>query len=105
MKRLILAAFAAAATAFGQAPAPAPVVETPTPKCEEPDKYPGRIGMQTESIRKRFLKSIETYKTCMVGFVEERKALIKANETAARVAIETFNAKMKVLNDEQEANQ
>jgi hypothetical protein len=58
--------------------------------------------MQTEDRRNRFVKSVENYKACMLAFVEERKAVIKANETAARAAIESFNVRMKQLNDEQE---
>ena len=100
MKRLIFAAVAfGAAAAFAQAPAP--TVESPKPKCEEPGAYPGRVGMQTEDRRNRFLKSVETYKTCMLAFVDERKALIEANQAAAKSAVEAFNAKMKQLNDEQ----
>ena len=77
-------------------------VEAPKPKCEDPGAYPGRVGMQTEDRRNKFLKGIETYKTCMMNFVEERKAFIKANETAARVAIDDFNKTMKRYQDEQE---
>ena len=105
MKRFILAAtLAGAATAFAQAPAPAPAisVESPKPKCEDPPPYPGRVGLQTEDRRNRFVRAVEEYKTCMLAFVEERRAVIKANEGAARAAIETFNARMKQLNDEQE---
>jgi hypothetical protein len=77
-------------------------VDAPKPKCEDPGAYPGRVGMQTEDRRNKFLKSIETYKTCMMNFVEERKAVIKANETSARQAIEDFNVKMKKYQEEQE---
>jgi hypothetical protein len=102
MKRFVftflLSFFAAAA--FAQAPA-APV-DAPKPKCEDPGAYPGRVGMQTEDRRNKFLKGIETYKTCMMNFVGERKAVIKANETAARQAIDDFNAKMKSYQEEQE---
>ena len=102
MKRYILAAaLAASSTAFAQAPA-APVVDAPKPTCEDPGSYPGRVGMQTEDRRNKFLKGVETYKTCMMNFVEERKAVIKANETAARQAIEDFNVRMKKYQEEQE---
>ena len=77
-------------------------IEAPKPKCEDPGAYPGRVGMQTEDRRNKFLKGIETYKTCMMNFVEERKAVIKANETSARQAIEDFNVRMKKYQDEQE---
>jgi hypothetical protein len=88
-----------------QASAPAvatKVVDAPKPQCEDPGAYPGRVGMQTEDRRNKFIKSIEAYKTCMMNFVEERKATIKANETAARSAIDEFNARMKRYTDEQE---
>jgi hypothetical protein len=103
MKRYIVAAALtlAASNVLAQAPA-APAVEQPKPGCEEPGPYPGRVGMQTEDRRNKFIKAVESYKVCMMAFVEERKAVIKANETAARGAIETFNAKMKQLNEEQE---
>jgi hypothetical protein len=98
MKRFLLAALlSGAASAFAQAPA----AETPKPKCEDPPAYPGRVGMQTDERRNRFLKAVENYKTCMLAFVDERKAVIKANENAAREAIETFNNRMKQLNEEQ----
>jgi hypothetical protein len=108
MKRFVLAALAlGSSVAFAQAPAAAPapaapVVEQPKPKCEDPGAYPGRVGMQTEERRNKFIKGIENYKACMLGFVEERKATIKANENAARAAIDEFNARMKRYTDEQE---
>ena len=103
MKRFILAAALAlgATVAAAQTPA-APAVDQPKPKCEDPGAFPGRVGMQTEDRRNRFIKAIDNYKKCMLDFVEERKAVIKANETAARAAIEAFNAKMKEYNDAQE---
>jgi len=78
------------------------IVDTPKPKCEDPPSYPGRVGMQTEDRRNRFVGAVDAYKNCMLAFVEERKAVIKANETAARGAIESFNVRMKQLNEEQE---
>jgi hypothetical protein len=103
MKRSILTFLLSlfAAAAFAQAPA-APVTDAPKPKCEDPGAFPGRVGMQTEDRRNKFLKGVETYRTCMLNFVEERKAVIKTNEVAARQAIEDFNARMKKLNEEQE---
>ena len=95
---LCMAAFPAAA----QTPPAAPVVDAPKPKCEEPPQFPGRVGMQMEDRRRRFERGLEAYKTCVLAFVEERKAIIKANETAARAAIEEFNARMKKYNEEQE---
>jgi hypothetical protein len=104
MKRLILAAAAlGAATAFAQAPAGAPPVEVPKPKCEDPGPYPGRVGMQTEDRRNRFVKAVEAYRNCMVAFVEQRKATVEANQTAAKAAVEELNARIKKINEEQAA--
>lgn len=108
MKRLpLLAASLSTCAAFAQAPAPAPAVtvETPKPACKDPGAYPGRVGMLNEKRREGFLKAFEAYKACMLGFIEERKATISANEAAARTAIEDYNAKMKFYNEEQEKSQ
>ena len=103
MKRfaLLVALAIAAPAAFAQAPAAAPV-DAPKPKCEDPGPYPGRGVMREDGRRERFLKAVDAYKTCMLNFVDERKAIIRANESAARTAIEAFNARMKSYNDEQE---
>jgi hypothetical protein len=77
-------------------------MDAPKPTCADPGASPGRVGMQTEDRRNKFVKDIEAYKNCMMSFVEERKAVIKANETAARGAIDEFNARMKRYTDEQE---
>jgi hypothetical protein len=107
MKRFILAVALAAVVpaALAQAPAAAPSAapaDAPKPKCEDPGPYPSRGVMRDVGRRETFLKAIDAYKTCMLNFVEERKAVIRVNETAARTAIESFNARMKSYNDEQE---
>ena len=60
---LLAALLAGAASAFAQAPA----VETPKPKCEDPPAYPGRVGMQTDERRNRFLKAVENYKKVLTA--------------------------------------
>ena len=110
MKRFIIAIVALGASlALAQAPAPAPAakptVEMPKPKCEDPGAYPGRVGMQTEDRRNRFIKAVENYRLCMVAFVEERRAVVDANQSAAKQAIEDLNARIKRINDEQAAAQ
>jgi len=109
MKRFVLLpASLATVAAFAQAPAPAApaaTVATPKPACKDPGAYPGRVGMLNEKRRDAFLKAFEEYKTCMLGFIEERKATITANEAAARAAIEDYNATMKKYNEEQEKAQ
>jgi hypothetical protein len=64
-----------------------PSVDMPKPKCEDPGAYPGRVGMQTEDRRNRFVKGVENYRLCMVAFVEERRAVIERindEQTAAQ---------------------
>ncbi|MBK8321879.1 MAG: hypothetical protein IPL06_03905 [Betaproteobacteria bacterium] len=108
MKHAVLAlacAFAASA-ALAQAPAAAPAapaVETPKPKCDPVPEYPGRLAMSVESKRKVFERDMKNYETCMKAFLEERKAVIKANENGANAAIEGYNAVMKKIREEQEA--
>ena len=41
----------------------------------------------------------------MVAFVEERRAVIEANQSAAKQAVEDLNARIKKINDEQAAAQ
>ena len=78
-------------------------VDMPAPKCEDPGPYPGRVGMQTDDRRNRYIKGVESYRNCMVAFVEERKAVVEANQTAAKKAIDDLNARIKKINDEQAA--
>ena len=87
------------------AAAPAASVDIPKHKCEDPGPYPGRVGMQTEDRRARFIKGVENYRNCMVAFVEQRKATVEANQTAAKAAIDELNARIKKINDEQAAAQ
>jgi hypothetical protein len=103
---LALACAFATSAALAQAPAAAPaapVVETPKPKCEPKPEYPGRLAMTVESKRKGFERDMRSYEACMKTFLEERKAVIKANETGANAAVEEFNAVMKKIREEQEA--
>ena len=108
MKHAVFAlacAFAATA-ALAQAPAAtpaAPAVDMPKPKCEPVPEYPGRLAMSVESKRKVFERDMKNYETCMKAFLEERKAVIKANENGANAAIEGYNAVMKKIREEQEA--
>jgi hypothetical protein len=95
----------AGSTSSTSSSAAKPAVEMPKPKCEDPGAYPGRVGMQTEDRRNRFVKGVEAYRNCMVAFVEERKAVIEANQTAAKQAVEDLNARIKKINDEQAAAQ
>lgn len=107
MKHAVLAlacAFAAsAALAQAPAPAPAPAADAIKPQCDPKPEYPGRLAMTVDTKRKSFERDMKNYETCMKAFLEERKNAIKANETAANTAIETYNAVMKKIREEQEA--
>jgi hypothetical protein len=100
MKRVLLAAtLMAATTAFAQQPGP----EIPKPKCEPKPVYPGPRMRDEPSTMRNFKRDHDKYKECMTGYLEERKAAMKANEVAANAAIEEFNATMKALNEAQNA--
>jgi hypothetical protein len=103
MKRIFLAAalLACASTPFAQtAEAPkAPAVEVPKPKCGAQPQYPSKLELQGESRRRGFERDLKAYQDCMVGFIEEHKAIMKANQEAATAAIEEFNAFVKKLNE------
>lgn len=93
----------AGAVATTAALAQAPAAEVAKPKCEPVPEYPGRLAMTVESKRKGFERDMKEYEACMKAYLEERKTAIKANETAANTAIETYNAVMKKIREEQEA--
>lgn len=105
MKRILLgAAIVINATVVAAQPAqPVPNVEAPRHKCEPRPEFPGRLGMTIESRRKQFDRDLKNYRDCMTSFVDERKAVMKANETAAQAAIDEYNALMKKLKEEQDA--
>lgn len=107
MKRMLIAAALAAAPcwAFAQAPAPAAPaptasVEIPKHKCNPRPEMPGRVMMQDEGVRKRFQSDVDKYKTCVMAYVEERRAAIKENEKAANGAIDEYNTTVKDIQAE-----
>jgi hypothetical protein len=77
--------------------------EVPKFKCEPRPELPGERMMEEVSVRKRFQSDLDAFKKCMNNYLDERKAVIKANENAANAAIEDYNATMKKLADEQKA--
>ena len=106
MKYPVLAAFlllGAASAAFAQAPAPVAAPAVPQAKCEPKPQLPSARMMEEPNVRRRFQKELDDYKKCMVGFVEERKAAMKAHESAANATIEEYNKVMKDLQDAQKA--
>ncbi len=101
MKRQLLAAVligAASTLTFAQT---AP--EVPKPKCEPKPVLPGQRMMEEQSVRKRFQGDLDAYKKCMSTYLDDRKASMKAHETAANAAIEDYNGTMKALADAQKA--
>jgi hypothetical protein len=93
MRSLALATlFALGSTlAAAQAPAltPAPVTVAPM-DCGATPENPGRLGSETQ--RRNFEKAFAAYDKCVRQYVEDRKAVIQANEAAAQKAVDNFNA-------------
>jgi hypothetical protein len=94
MKRIILAASLAfcVTTPFAQIP------EIPKHNCTPKPEYPGRLAMQSDSRAKVFERDIKAYQACMNKYLDERKAMMKANEENANAAIAEYNEVMKSLN-------
>lgn len=110
MKRLTLAAvmLAAAPFAFAQADAPKadaaaakPAPDVPKLNCGPEPELPGRTMMQDSSLRKRFETDVQKYKECVKAYVDERQAAARAHTHAGNEAVNSFNAWVKALDDEQ----
>ena len=109
MKRTLLAAalLAAAPLALAQADASkaadtakaAP--DIPKPSCGTAPELPGSTIMQDSAVRKRFESDVQRYKECMKAYVDERQAFARANAAAGNEAVNSFNAWVKALDDEQ----
>ena len=97
----ILVAVTVAAFAFPAlaADAPAPKAEVPKPACNPKPEFPGRLAMQSDNRRKQFQKDMDTYKECMVAYINDRKAASQANNEAANSAVDEFNTTMKKINE------
>lgn len=85
MKRLALATLLAVC-----APLAAAQVTVAPMDCGAAPEYPGRLGSDTQ--KRSFDKAYKAYDKCVRQYVEDRKAMIKANEVAAQNAIDEFNA-------------
>jgi len=98
MKRLCLAAsfLLGSSLAFAQAP------EVPKHKCEPKPEYPGRLALERERDRVAFQRDIKKYETCIKAFIEERKAVVAAQQTAVNAAIEEYNATLAEINKHQQ---
>jgi hypothetical protein len=99
MNRFLLAgAVLAASTAMAQSAAPA----IPKPSCERP-KLPGEMMRSDPGVTKRYNQDVEAWQKCMKGYIDERQAVMKANEEAANAAIKDYNDTIKVMNEEAKA--
>ena len=96
MRHLFLATalLAACATASAQS-----TVEVPKAKCEPVPVMPAKSLMADKMVRRTFDNDLKTYKECMNGYLDQRKAAIAANTDAANAAINEFNGVMKKLNE------
>ena len=103
MKRIILAALLVAGASTG-ALAHQPDADIPKHKCEPKPVLPGPRLMEDASVRKRFQRDVETYKTCMKSYADERAAAAKAQTDAGNAAITEYNETMKALQDAQKSN-
>ena len=100
MKRITLAAMLAA---FAMPALAQSSPEPPKPKCEPKPEYPGRLAMQSDNRRRLFERELKTFKECMQGYIDQRKAAASAEADAGNRAIEDYNAVMKKINADQEA--
>jgi hypothetical protein len=98
MKRiLIAAALLCASAAFAEQ------AEVPKPKCDPKPSYPGPRMREDATSMRNFKRDHDKYKECMMAYLEDRKAAMKAHEVAANAAVEEYNATMKALADAQNA--
>ena len=78
--------------------------DVPRHKCEPRPVMPGQRMMEDNSVRKRFQREIDTYKSCMKAYADERAASAKAHTDAGNAAIGEYNDTMKALQDAQKPN-
>jgi hypothetical protein len=94
MNRFLLAgALLGAANAFAQSPAP-----IAKPSCEKPT-LPGEMMRSDPNVTKRYNQDVDAWQKCMKSYIEERQAIMKANEEAANAAIKDYNDTVKAMNE------
>ena len=97
MKRISLAAALAvcATSAFAQAP----VADVPQAKCDPKPVFPGGMtNLAGEARRRAFERDMTSYKTCMMKYIDERKAATLSNQAAYTAAVAEYNDTMKAIN-------
>ena len=75
--------------------------EVPKIDCGAKPDYPGRLGMSVDSKRKFFEREMKKYGDCVKTYLDARNKGIKDNETAAKAAVEDYNAFMKQIQEAQ----
>ena len=101
MKRLAIAAAILSTYAFAASAQPTNV---PEQKCEPKPTYPGLKHFKSDVEVKAFEGQIKSYKECIMGYIADRKASIKANEQAANAATDEHNKVMEKIRADQEAS-
>ena len=84
---------------LGATVATAQASDVPKLNCGAKPDFPGRLASDTQ--RKNFDRIYKVYDTCVKAYVEERKNAIKANEVAAQLAIDEYNALVQQLRADQ----
>ncbi len=116
MKRtaIALALALGTASAWAQAPAApdtaasaaaAPAASVAPHKCEPKPVYPGLKAMQEESEVTKFRETLRNYQLCIKGYIDERRAAIKANTDALNAAATEHNTVIEKFKADQDAAQ
>lgn len=93
----LLFAAALAHPAFAQTPA-SPDQPVAKPTCTAPGDFPGNLASDRQ--RQQWQKEYMGYSDCMKKFISEQKALAEPYLKAYNAAIDEYNAKIKVLNEQ-----
>jgi hypothetical protein len=97
--KLLALVFAAAAVAMS-VPVAAQPTTPPKNTCAKPEEYPGRLA--SETVRRLWNKSIETYGDCIKKYAAEQKVLAEAAIKAGNEAVDEYNAVVSKAKDDME---
>ena len=76
----------------------------PEQKCEPKPTYPGLKNLKSDVEVKTFEAQIKAYKECIMGYITDRKASVKAHEVASSAAADEHNKVMEKIRADQEAS-
>lgn len=101
MNRALVTVAAAllAGAAYAQSP------DVPKANCEPKPAYPGQEAMQSADKREAFLGQLKNYSDCIRAFVAQRRAIIQANNTAIKEAVDEHNVIVGKAQADQDAAQ